>query len=209
MTFVVTNAGTETGEFEVVQAGTRVIDEVENIVPGFVINMATRVDGGTYELVCGNLQAPRGTLTVTGGAAATSPPNTVVDQATLDAARDRYATYVTTQVTDLVTAIAAFTAAVESGDVAKAKSLYAAARIPWEASSPSPSCSPISTRRSTSARRTSTAESTIPGSRASTGSRKCSSPMARPRVSARSPSSCARTSTSSRSGSMRSSSTRG
>ena len=69
---------------------------------------------------------------MTGGAAATPPPNTVVDQADLDAARDRYATYVTTQVTDLVTAIAAFTAAVESGDVAAAKALYAAARIPWE-----------------------------------------------------------------------------
>ena len=34
VTFVVTNAGTETGEFEIVLADTRVIDEVENIVPG-------------------------------------------------------------------------------------------------------------------------------------------------------------------------------
>lgn len=132
VTFVVTNAGAETGEFEVILAGTRVIDEVENIVPGFVVNMTTRVDGGTYELLCGNLQAPRGVLTVTGGAAATPAPNTVVDMAELDAARDRYATYVLAQVTDLVTAIGAFTAAVESGDVVKAKSLYAAARIPWE-----------------------------------------------------------------------------
>ena len=48
VTFVVTNAGTETGEFEIVLADTRVIDEVENIVPGFVVNMSTRVDGGTY-----------------------------------------------------------------------------------------------------------------------------------------------------------------
>ena len=50
VTFVVTNAGTETGEFEIIQAGTKVIDEVENIIPGFVVNMATRVDGGTYEM---------------------------------------------------------------------------------------------------------------------------------------------------------------
>ena len=38
VTFVVTNTGTETGEFEIVLADTRVIDEVENIVPGFVVN---------------------------------------------------------------------------------------------------------------------------------------------------------------------------
>jgi iron uptake system component EfeO len=132
VTFVVTNAGSETGEFEIVLASTKVIDEVENIVPGFVVNMTTRLDGGTYEMVCGNLQATKGALTVTGGAASTAPPNTVVAQADLDAARDKYAAFVKTQTAALVTAIAAFTAAVEAGDVDKAKSLYTAARIPWE-----------------------------------------------------------------------------
>ena len=132
VTFVVTNAGTETGEFEIVLADTRVIDEVENIVPGFVVNMSTRVDGGTYQMICGNTQAPKGALTVTGGAAPSLPPNAVVDQAKLDAVRDGYATYVNEQVTDLVAKIGAFTAAVESGDLAGAKALYAPARIPWE-----------------------------------------------------------------------------
>ena len=96
-TFVVTNAGTETGEFEIILADTRVVDEVENIVPGFVVNMTTRLDGGTYQMLCGRLQSPRGTLTVTGGAAATPAPNTVVDEAELNAARDKYATYVKEQ----------------------------------------------------------------------------------------------------------------
>lgn len=132
VTFVVTNAGTETGEFEIVLADTRVIDEVENIVPGFVVNMSTRVDGGTYQMICGNTQAPKGALTVTGGAAPSLPTNAVVEQAKLDAVRDGYATYVNEQVTDLVAKIGAFTAAVESGDLAGAKALYAPARIPWE-----------------------------------------------------------------------------
>ncbi len=132
VTFVVTNAGTETAEFEIVLADTSVIDEVENIVPGFVVNMSTRVDGGTYQMICGNTQAPKGALTVTGGAAPSLPPNAVVDQAKLDAARDGYATYVNEQVTDLVARIGAFTAAVEGGDLAGAKALYAPARIPWE-----------------------------------------------------------------------------
>ena len=94
--------------------------------------MSTRVDGGTYQMICGNTQAPKGALTVTGGAAPSLPPNAVVDQAKLDAARDGYATYVNEQVTDLVAKIGAFTAAVESGDLAGAKALYAPARIPWE-----------------------------------------------------------------------------
>lgn len=132
VTFVITNTGADTGEFEITQGGQRVIDEVENIVPGFVVNMTTRLDGGTYEMVCGNTQATKGALTVTGGPAATAPANALVPQADLAAARDRYATYVDTQVADLVTAIGAFTAAVESGDLAKAKALYAPARIPWE-----------------------------------------------------------------------------
>jgi len=136
VTFVVTNAGNETGEFEIILANTKVIDEVENIVPGFVVNMSTRLDGGTYEMVCGNTQTPKGALTVTGGAAATPPPNTVVAQADLDAARDKYAAFVKEQTAALVTAIAAFTAAVEAGDVAQAKALYAAARIPWESIEP-------------------------------------------------------------------------
>jgi iron uptake system component EfeO len=132
VTFVVTNTGSDVGEFEIIEGGQRVIDEVENIVPGFVINMATRVDGGTYELVCGNTRAPRGALTVTGGPAATRPPSAVVDAAALQTAVDTYSAYVKTQTTDLVAAIDAFTAAVDGGDLETALELYRPARIPWE-----------------------------------------------------------------------------
>ena len=132
VTFVVTNDGTETGEFEIVQGGTRVIDELENIIPGFVVNMATRLDGGTYAMQCGNLQTTAGVLTVTGGQAASAEPNKVVDEAKLNAARDAYARYVDTEVADLVARIGVFTAAVEHGDLEAAKGSYAAARVPWE-----------------------------------------------------------------------------
>ena len=132
VTFTVTNDGTETGEFEIVQNGERVIDELENIIPGFVVNMATRLDGGTYAMQCGNLQTTAGVLTVSGGLAASAEPNKVVDQAKLDAARDVYARYVDTQVADLVKRIEVFTTAVERGDLEGAKASYAAARVPWE-----------------------------------------------------------------------------
>jgi iron uptake system component EfeO len=132
VTFVVTNAGSDTGEFEIILGGERVIDEVENIIPGFVVNMSTRLDGGTYAMQCGNLQTTPGVLTVTGGAAATPAPNTVVDETKLNAARDAYADYVDTQVTHLLGTIDVFASAVEAGDVEAAKASYAAARVPWE-----------------------------------------------------------------------------
>ena len=132
VTFVITNDGAETAEFEIIQGGERVIDEVENIIPGFVVNMATRLDGGTYAIQCGNLQTTPGLLTVSGGSAATPEPNKVVDQTRLDAARDAYAQYVDTQVTDLVARIDDFASAVERGDLDGSKASYAAARVPWE-----------------------------------------------------------------------------
>ena len=59
-------------------------------------------------------------------------PNAVVDEGRLIAARDAYADYVDTQVTDLVATIDVFASAVESGDLEAAKASYAAARVPWE-----------------------------------------------------------------------------
>ncbi len=132
VTFVVTNTGAETGEFEIILDGERVIDEVENIIPGFVVNMSTRLDGGTYAMQCGNLRTTPGVLSVTGGDAATPEPNAIVDATRLIAARDAYADYVDTQVTDLVGRIDVFADAVESGDLEAAKASYAAARVPWE-----------------------------------------------------------------------------
>ena len=58
--FVITNTGTDPAEFEIIGPDQKVIDEAENIVPGFVVNLKSRLDGGTYELVCGTLTSPRG-----------------------------------------------------------------------------------------------------------------------------------------------------
>ncbi len=130
--FVVTNAGTDVAEFEVIAADKRVVDEAENIVPGFVVNLSTRLDGGTYEIVCGSLTAPRGVLTVSGGAAATRPPSGVVDAATLAKIVADYKTYVVGEADDLVSVVGTFTAAVDVGDLAAAKAAYGPARVPWE-----------------------------------------------------------------------------
>ena len=129
--FEVTNAGSDVGEFEVL-SGTRVVDEVENIVPGFVINFTTRLDGGSYELICYTLQAPRGTLAVSGGAAPSRPPSAVVDADTLSGYQAAYSEYVRAEAAELVTAIEPFVAAIEAGDLEAAKAAYAPSRPHWE-----------------------------------------------------------------------------
>jgi len=130
--FVITNTGTDVAEFEVIGADKKVIDEAENIVPGFVVNLSALLDGGTYELVCGNLSAPRGSLTVSGGAAPTRPPSAVVDTAQLASIVAAYQTYVKTEADDLVTVIDTFTKAIDDGDLEAAKAAYGPSRVPWE-----------------------------------------------------------------------------
>ena len=130
--FVITNTGTDVAEFEVIGADKKVIDEAENIVPGFVVNLSALLDGGTYELVCGNLSAPRGSLTVSGGAAQTRPPSAVVDTAQLASIVAAYQTYVKTEADDLVTVIDTFTKAIDDGDLEAAKAAYGPSRVPWE-----------------------------------------------------------------------------
>ena len=129
--FEVTNAGSDIGEFEVL-SGTRVVDEVENIVPGFLVNFTTRLDGGSYELICYTLQAPRGTLAVSGGAAPSRPPSAVVDEETLSGYQAAYSEYVRAEAAALVTAIEPFVTAIESGDLESAKAAYAPSRPHWE-----------------------------------------------------------------------------
>jgi iron uptake system component EfeO len=128
--FEVTNGGTDIGEFEIL-SGTRVVDEVENIIPGFVVNFATRLDGGSYELICYTLQSPRGTLAISGGNAP-KPSSAVVDATVLAGYQKAYETYVRTEAEALIASLAPFVAAIEAGDLEAAKAAYAPSRPNWE-----------------------------------------------------------------------------
>ena len=99
--------------------------------PGFVVNFATRIDGGDYELVCYALRSPRGTLAVTGGVAA-EPSSHVIDAATLAGYQEQYESYVLEQAAELKTQLAPFVAAIEAGDLEAAKAAYAPSRPAWE-----------------------------------------------------------------------------
>ncbi len=125
-TFEVRNDGADAvTELEVLEDG-RILGEAENLAAGLSGRFSLTLRPGRYVTYCpGGDSAERGTLTVTGtGGRAPS-------QGAL-AAVSRYRRYVETQTGVLVRRTAAFAAAVRGGDLARAKLLYASARIPYE-----------------------------------------------------------------------------
>ena len=113
-------------EWEILQ-GVVVVAERENILPGFAQTLTATLAAGDYQMTCGLLSNPKGTLTVAAGTqeAGAVPPDLVKPIAD-------YRAYVLSEVDALVTATAAFTAAVKAGQLDEARRLYAPARVHYE-----------------------------------------------------------------------------
>ncbi len=113
-------------EWEILQ-GVTVVAERENILPGFAQTLTATLASGDYQMTCGLLSNPKGTLTVAAGAheAGAVPPDLAKPIAA-------YRAYVLSEVDALVTATAAFTAAVKAGQLDEARRLYAPARVHYE-----------------------------------------------------------------------------
>ena len=133
-TFHVTNedAGAVT-EFEVLD-GDRILGEAENITPGLEGQFTLTLVPGTFETFCPGGSSERGTLIVTGEGAVASPG--AETGASVDVAVAAYRTYIEQNAATLVSRVNAFAKAVQDGDVARAKSLFAWAREPYEAIEP-------------------------------------------------------------------------
>ena len=130
ITFQVKNTGSKVNEFYLYGAGDRIISEVENITPGLTRELKVEVtEPGTFQTACkpGMVgDGIRAAFTVTG----TAQPGSA-DQKVAKAIAD-YKAYVAAQSAELLAGTEAFVAAVKAGDVAKAKAIYTAARVPWE-----------------------------------------------------------------------------
>ncbi len=125
ITFEVENAGTsKVTEFEVLD-GETILGEKENLSDGLSGSFSLTLEQGEYTLYCPGGDDEKGTLTVSGKLQADNSPQ-------VEAAISRYRDYLEQNTAELVSATAPFVAAVEAGDVEKAQSLYAAARIPYE-----------------------------------------------------------------------------
>lgn len=124
--FEAENAGTTAvTEIEVMEGDT-ILGEKENLSDGLSGSFSLTLDPGEYTIYCPGGETERGTLTVTGkaNASATSPAG--------EKAVGRYREYLEKNTAGLVAATKPFVAAVEAGELEKAKSLYASARVPYE-----------------------------------------------------------------------------
>ncbi|MFD3249724.1 iron uptake system protein EfeO [Rahnella aquatilis] len=126
--FVIHNNSQKNLEWEILK-GVMVVEERENVAPGFTQKMTANLEPGEYDMTCGLLSNPKGKLTVTAeGTAASGKP----DAMALVGPIAEYKVYVTQQVAELVAHTKAFTDAVKKGDLAKAQSLYASTRVYYE-----------------------------------------------------------------------------
>jgi high-affinity iron transporter len=125
-TFAVTNGGGgAVSEFEILD-GQKIVGEVENVAPGVPGEFSLTLRPGSYVTYCpGGSRTERGELTVVGAARAQATEEARTSVAT-------YRRYVKRQTAQLLRSTNAFAAALRAGDLARAKELYASARVPYE-----------------------------------------------------------------------------
>ncbi|QAY59498.1 EfeM/EfeO family lipoprotein [Microbacterium protaetiae] len=130
VTFSVTNeSATGIIEFELLQ-DQRIVGEKENLAPGLApVEFTVTLDGGTYQLYCPGASKELTDFTVTGKAAAAATGDTadlLTDGAT------GYAGYVSDRLADLLDGSKQLQAAIDAGDLDKAKTVYAGTRQFYE-----------------------------------------------------------------------------
>ena len=129
-TFEIHNASSRPIEWEILD-GVMVVEERENIAPGFHSLLTARLKPGTYEITCGLLSNPRGTLVVTPSAESEAerarPPITA-----FIGPLSEYKVYLATQSSALVKAVGTLEEAVRAGDAEAAKAAWHAARLPYK-----------------------------------------------------------------------------
>jgi iron uptake system component EfeO len=124
--FEVENTGTTAVTEMEVMEGDTILGEKENLSDGLSSSFSLTLDKGEYTIYCPGGDEERGTLAVSGETDATT---TAPDE---EAAIDPYRSYLEQSTDALVERVEPFVAAVVAGEVAKAKALYAPARIPYE-----------------------------------------------------------------------------
>ena len=126
-TFKIQNASSHAVEWEILN-GVMVVDERENILPGFTQSLTTTLDPGEYQMTCGLLSNPKGMLKV---AASDTPPAkpTAVE---LVGPLAEYKIYVKGEVDALVASTRKLVEAVKAGKLAEAQRAYAPAHLHYE-----------------------------------------------------------------------------
>ncbi|UGQ11675.1 EfeM/EfeO family lipoprotein [Yinghuangia sp. ASG 101] len=132
-TLKVTNKGKQITEVYVYAQGDRIVTERENIGPGISADITFDIKPGKYQVACKpgmKGDGIRQDITVA-GVSSEKPLDPRLAKAVAD-----YRAYVQSQVDTALPTLEQFTAAVKSGDAAKAKELYASSRYGWESVEP-------------------------------------------------------------------------
>jgi iron uptake system component EfeO len=119
-----TSSNPDVHELEVLD-GETVLGETPDLPEGDSGTFTLTLEAGEYTLLCPGTEGDSGTLTVSGELDTESSPE-------VEEAIATYREYLEENTAELVTATEPFVAAVVAGDIAEAKSLYPAARIPYE-----------------------------------------------------------------------------
>jgi iron uptake system component EfeO len=133
VTFAIRNVGGDrVFEVELVR-GDLIVGEKENLAPGLAGTFSVNLTEGRYQLYCpgATTEYTPFTASVPESTSALTPLNPEL-RAAFDDAASAYRTYVQNEVAQLVVDTEAFAAAIEAGDIAAAKQLYAPARVHYE-----------------------------------------------------------------------------
>jgi len=130
VTFTVENISSSAITEVELQSELKILGEKENLAPGLpTTSFTVTLDGGEYSLYCLGATPESQIFTVTGKAAAA--PSGSTSSLLTQGAKD-YAPWVAAQAAEMKTAVANLKAAVESGDIEKAKAAYVNARPFYE-----------------------------------------------------------------------------
>ena len=133
-TFRIRNASDRVLEWEILD-GVMVVAERENIAPGLNSTLSERLKPGTYDITCGLLSNPRGTLTVTPTAesqAAIAAPELRAFVGPLS----EYRVYLSRRASELIKATSALSDRIAAADLDGARAAWLEARKPWRQMAP-------------------------------------------------------------------------
>ena len=125
--FKIKNASKRGVEWEILKDN-MVVEERENIIPGFTATLTTTLKPTDYDMTCGLLSNPKGKLLVkvaTKGEAEAQPGN-------LDATIKTYKGYVANETAEMVAKTKVLVEAIKAGQLAAAQKAYAPAHMYYE-----------------------------------------------------------------------------
>ena len=125
--FQIKNASRRGVEWEILKDH-MVVEERENIIPGFTSVLTTKLDPSEYEMTCGLLSNPKGKLIVQVATKGEEEPKPT----DLTGVITTYKTYVAGEVEHLVSNTKVLVAAVKAGKLEQAQKAYAPAHMYYE-----------------------------------------------------------------------------